>query len=302
MTTRSVTLLASGGHYFEAPRWRDGRWWVSDIYAGKVCTYDEAGVRTEVLHVEGNPSGLAWLPDGSLLVVSMHERKLLRRTPDGEVTVHADLSGVCEHEINDLVVDAAGRAYTGTIGFAVAAGDAPRPGAVYRVDPDGSVHVAAEDVVCPNGMVITGDGRTLIVAESFAGRLTAFTIGDDGGLSDRRLFAQLGEPPELGPLPEVMAALALIPDGCAIDAEDGVWVADAGHQRVVRIDRTGTVTEEIPDPDGNGVYACALGGDDGRTLLLCAVSDFFAAAQGIDTDKATLKTARVDVPHGAGRP
>ncbi|BBF99057.1 MULTISPECIES: SMP-30/gluconolactonase/LRE family protein [Pseudonocardia] len=301
-TTRSITRLATGGHYFEAPRWHDGRWWVSDIYAGVLCTYDEEGTRTEVLRVEGNPSGIGWLPDGSMLVVSMHDRRLLRRSPDGEVTVHADLSRVCEHEINDLVVTSDGRAFTGTIGFAVAAGDPPRPGAVFRVDPDGSVHVAAEDVICPNGMVVTGDGSTLLVAESFAGRLTAFTIGADGELTDRRLFAQLAEPPELGPLPEVMAALALIPDGCAIDAEDGLWVADAGHQRVLRFDRTGTLVEEIADPHGNGVYACALGGDDGRSLLICTVPDFFAAATGVDTDKANLELTRVDVPHGTGRP
>lgn len=301
-TTRSVIRLAAGGHYFEAPRWHGDRWWVSDIYAGVLCTYDTDGTRTEVLRVEGNPSGIGWLPDGSLLVVSMHDRRLLRRTPEGEVTVHADLSGVCEHEINDLVLDADGRAFTGTIGFAITAGEPPRAGAIYRVDPDGSVHVAADDVVCPNGMVITGDGGTLIVAESFAGRLTAFTIGADGALTDRRLFAQLAEPPQLGPLPEVMAALAMIPDGCAIDADDGIWVADAGHQRVLRFDRNGAVTEEIADPNGNGVYACALGGQDGRSLLLCAVPDFFAAATGVDTDKAVLMLTRVDVPRGLGRP
>lgn len=300
-TTRSVELLASGGHYFEGARWHDGLWWVSDIYAQKVCTYDAAGTRTEVMHVEGNPSGLDWLPDGSLLVVSMHDRKLLKRSPDGQVSVHADLSQLCAYELNDLVVDAAGHAYVGTIGFAIAAGDELRPGTVYRVDPDGSASVAAENLICPNGMVITNDDRTLIVAESFASRLTAFTIGGDGTLSDQRVWAQIGTDPGMGPLQEVMGRAELWPDGCAIDAEDAMWVADAGHRRIVRIDKNGVITEEIRDDDDLGIYACALGGEDGRTLLLCSVPDFFAAAQGIDTDKAVLKTARVDVPHG-GRP
>lgn len=300
-TTRPVQLLASGGHYFEGARWHDGRWWVSDIYAQKVCTYDTAGNRTEVMHVPNNPSGLGWLPDGSLLVVSMHDRKILRRSPDGEVSVHSDLSQLCAHDLNDMVVTASGHAYVGTIGFAIAEGDELRPGAVYRVDPDGTPSVAADDLICPNGMVITNDGRTLIVAESFSSRLTAFTIGDDGTLSGQRVWAQIGEDPGLVPLPEAMAKAELWPDGCAIDAEDHVWVADAGHKRIVRIDPVGAIVDEIRDGDELGIYACALGGEDGRTLLLCSVPDFFAAATGVDTDKAVLKTTTVDVPHG-GRP
>ncbi|ASR36558.1 hypothetical protein BAY61_17880 [Prauserella marina] len=300
-TTSPVHLLASGGHYFEGARWHDGTWWVSDIYAKKVCTYDTEGNRTEIMHVEGNPSGLGWLPDGSLLVVSMHDRTLLRRTADGEVSVYADLSELCAYELNDMVINAAGQVYVGTIGFAIAQGDEIRPGAIYRVDPDGTGHVAAENVICPNGMVITNDDRTLIVAESFSSRLTAFTIGDDGALTDQRAFAQIGADPGLTSLPEMMAASEIWPDGCAIDAEDNIWVADAGHQRIVRIDPHGKIVEEIKEEEGLGIYACALGGDDGRTLLMCSVPDFFAAAQGTDTDKAVLKTTRVAVPHG-GRP
>ncbi|TCP49374.1 gluconolactonase [Tamaricihabitans halophyticus] len=301
MTTRTVETLASGGHYFEGARWRDGLWWVSDIYAGKVCTYDSSGTRTVIMEVEGNPSGLGWLPDGSLLVVSMHDRKLLKRAANGAVSVHADLSGVCDYEINDMVVDKDGRAYIGTIGFAIAQGEDPRAGSVYRVDPDGTVSVVADGMWCPNGMVITNDDSTLVVAESFAGRMTAFTFGDNGELTERRVLAQFGTPPPVGPTAEMMAGVDLLPDGCAIDVEDHIWIADGAKKRIVRLSPQGEIVEELTDPAGNGIYACALGGPDNRTLLLCTVPDFFAAAQGIDTDKAVLKTTTVDVPHG-GRP
>lgn len=295
----NVTTMATGGHYFEGPRWHGGRWWVSDIYARAVCSYDLAGERTVVHRVEHRPSGLGWLPDGTMLVVSMEDRKLLRDGPGGLVE-HADLAGFTEHAINDLVVDSAGRAWTGSIGFAISDGEPPQPAALYRVDPDGSISIAAEDLWCPNGLVITADGSTLIVAESFAGRLTAFTIGADGTLTDRRVFAQIGDPPTPGPTPDMLAALAIVPDGCAIDAQDHVWAADAAHHRCVRISPSGSIVDEVTVPEDRNVYACALGGPDEHTLLLCTAPDFFAAAHGDGAGSAELLVTTVDVP-GAAR-
>lgn len=299
--TRVAEVLATGGDYFEGARWHDGRWYVSDIYSQTVCAYDPvSGERTNLMHVEGNPSGLGWLPDGSLLVVSMHDRRLLRQMPDGEVRVHSDLSRLCPYDINDMVVDGRGRAWVGTIGFGITEGEAPRPGVLVRVDPDGGAFAVADELWCPNGIVMTADERTLIVAESFAGRLTAFTIDADGSLGDRRVYAQVGEPPAPDSTEAMMGALAIVPDGCAIDAADHVWAADAVGNRCVRLAPGGEVVDEVVDPEGRGIYACALGGPDGHTLLVCSVAGFFEAAQGLK-GTANLLTTRVDVAHG-GRP
>lgn len=299
--TRNVDVLAEGGDYFEGARWHEGKWWVSDIYAETVRTYDVDGTRTDVLRVDQHPSGLGWLPDGSMLVVSMKDRKILRRAVDGQLSVHADLSGICKYDINDMVVDDKGRAFVGTIGFAIAEGDEPRPGTVFRIDPDGAVEAAAEDLWCPNGLVIATDERTLIVAESFAGRLTAFTIADDGSLTDRRVFAQIGEPPAPSSTQDMLATAGLVPDGCAMDAEDHVWAADPMRQRCVRISPGGEIVDEVRDAEGRDIFACALGGPDGRTLLLCAAPDFFEASAGLNKGAGVLLTTTVDVPRG-GRP
>lgn len=299
--TRTLNTLATGGNYFEAPRWHNGRWWVSDIYKGLVQAYDPQGRGEDILHVEANPSGLGWMPDGSMLIVSMHDAKLLRMATNDAVAVHADLSELCKYELNDLVVDSRGHAFVGTIGFAIAEGDEPRTGSVFRVDPDGSAVVAAEDLWCPNGLTITPDESTLVVAESFAGRLSSFDIDTDGTLSGRRVHTQIGEPPAPASAPEMLAAASLVPDGCAMDAQSHVWVADPLRQRCVRISPDGKIVDEITDPQGRDVFACALGGDDGRTLLLCVAPDFFEAAQGLNAGQAALVTTSVDVPHG-GKP
>jgi sugar lactone lactonase YvrE len=287
-----ATVLAEGLYFGEGPRWHDGRLWFSDFHAHAVKSMDAGGaVRTE-LQIDDQPSGLGWLPDGRMLVVSMQRRQLLRVDPDG-VKVHADLSAVATFHANDMVVDAHGRAYVGNFGFdldhalqtrGVEGVLADHPTAVLaRVDPDGSVHVACADLHFPNGSVITPDGRTLIVAETLALRLTAFDVAADGTLSNRRLWAQVG-----------MRA----PDGICLDANGHVWIANAIAPECVLFAPGGeivaTVTTDQP------CFACMLGGPDGRTLYMLTAPTSIAqlasaAAQG------RVMAAQVLSPR-AGRP
>lgn len=298
--SREARLLVDGGTFFEGPRWRDGRWWVSDFYRHVVQTVTPAGEVEEVLEVPGQPSGLGWLPDGSLLVVSMRDLKLLRRAPDGTVSTHADLSGVLRHLANDMVVTAEGHAYVGSFGFDLMAGDAPTTSPLAHVAPDGTVGVAAEDIAFPNGMVVTPDGSTLIVGETIGCGYTAFSIQADGTLTDRRTWAQLAPRPTLGTFEETLPQVTVAPDGCALDAEGAIWFADALNARLVRVAEGGEILDEEPAPGGTGVFACMLGGEDGRTLLACCAPDFDETARSAARE-ASLWTLQVDVP-GAGLP
>ena len=297
---QDAKLLLDGGTFFEGPRWRDGRWWVSDFYRHLVLTVTPDGDTEEILEVEGQPSGLGWLPDGSLLVVSMRDRRLLRRAPDGTVTTHADLSDVLVGNANDLVVTQDGHAYVGSFGFDLMAGNDPATSRLVHVSPDGAVDVAADAMYFPNGSVITPDGATLIVGETLGCGYTAFTIGRNGALSDRRSWAQLAPRPTLGSFEETLPQVAVAPDGCALDAEGAIWFADALGGRLVRLAEGGDILEEVTAPAGEGVFACMLGGDDGRTLLACCAPDFSEEARSSSRD-ATLWTIPVDVPH-AGLP
>lgn len=301
MRARPLRTLLEGGAYFEGPRWRDGRWWVSDFYRHTVFAVAPDGREEAVVEVAGQPSGLGWMPDGSLLVVSMRDHAVLRRFPDGNVALHADITGYCGGKANDMVVDGHGRAWVGNFGFDLMAGADPVSAALVRVDPDGTASVAADDMLFPNGMVITADGSTLLVGESFGCRYTAFTISADGRLTDRRVWAQLAPPPPRGQsFPDTLPHLKIAPDGCTLDAEDHVWLADALGYRCLRIAPGGGVVEELRAPDGLGFYACMLGGEDGRTLLICAAPDFFEATRSQARD-AVLLTTTVEVPH-AGLP
>jgi sugar lactone lactonase YvrE len=243
------------------------------------------GTTEQVMVVEAQPSGLGWLPDGSLLVVSMKDHRVLRRAPDGTATIHADIGEHCGGLANDMVVAADGRAWVGNFGFDVMAGEPARTASLVCVDRDGTVSVAADDLRFPNGSVITDDGTMLVVGETTGGRYTAFTITAEGLLTDRRVWATVE---------------GVAPDGCALDAEGHIWAADALGNRLVRVAADRGVVDEIAAPDGLGVYACMLGGDDGRTLLACCAPDFLehnrAAAR-----EAVLVTTTVDVPH-AGLP
>jgi len=290
--------LVDGMAYLECPRWHDGRIWFVDFYTYAVysAAADGSDLRTEV-EVPGQPSGLGWLPDGRLLVVSMKDARVLRLEADGSLSVHADLAAYVSGHPNDMVVDDRGRAYVGEFGFDLMGGADVAPGRLLRVDPDGSVSVAAEELLFPNGSVITDD-RTLLVDETFGNRITAFDIAEDGTLGNRRTWAELGPVPTERVLADVLPQLVVAPDGCCLDAEGALWVADAHRGRVLRVLEGGTVDRTI-DP-GSGVFACMLGGPDGRTLYLCSAPDFQEEARK-NAREGRLLALDVDVPH-AGRP
>ena len=252
MTERTITTLLDDLLFPEGPRWHDGRLWFSDMHAQEVVAVTPAGEREVVARVSADPSGLGWLPDGRLLVVSMRDRRLLRQQADGSLVEHADLSGLAAGRCNDMVVDATGRAYVGNFGFDFMAGEKFRETDLIVVSADGEAAVAASDLRFPNGTVITPDGGTLIVAESFGRRLTAFDVAADGSLANRRLWADLGVPP----------------DGICLDTAGCVWVAVPERPGAfLRVSEGGAVEERI-DVDDFGAYACMLGGTEGRTLFL----------------------------------
>jgi sugar lactone lactonase YvrE len=278
-----LDTLLDGLCFGEGPRWHDGRLWLSDMHAYTVLAVDLDGKREDVLEVAGKPSGLGWLPDGRLLVVSMEDRQLLRREPNGKLATHADLRPFADHPCNDMVVDAHGRAFVGNFGFDFEREEKPRTTCLVRVDPDGRAVVAATEMRFPNGSVITPDGRTLIVGESFGGCLTAFTIGADGALSARREWAKLE---------------GAVPDGICLDAENAVWVASPISNEVLRVRERGAVAERIPV--GRPAIACMLGGPDRRTLFVLS-ADVFHGKEAAEKRSASVEITRVDVP-GAGFP
>ena len=300
MADRAIRTVLDDMSYLEGPRWHAGRLYVSDFYTGDVVAVDlDGGADPEtVANVPAQPSGLGWMPDGSMLVVSMRDRRVLRFRDGGAPEVHADLSELAPWHLNDMVVDSRGRAYVGNFGFDLMAGAPIRSAGIIRVDADGSATVAAEDLMFPNGTVILPDARTLVVAETLGGRLTAFDLGDDGTLSNRRVWAKLSDTPDTEDLGEVFAAGGVAPDGAALDAEGAIWAADALGGRVLRVREGGEVLEEISP--GTGVFACALGGADGRTLVMCAAPSF-AEHERRDSREAQLLACEVDVPR-AGLP
>ena len=292
-----TTTLVDGLYFGEGPRWHDGRLYVSDFYAHVVWEITEDGVKAEYVRLPdgGQTSGLGWLPDGRMLLVSMLDRKVLRREPDGTLVEHADLSGVATFHCNDMVVDAAGNAYVGNFGFdldayllehgieGVLAEPGPPQAVLALVRPDGSVEVVAEHLKFPNGAVITPDGKTLILAETLGMRLTAFDIQPDATLANRRMWA------------DIMGAA---PDGICLNAEGFVWVANAvGHECICYAEEGHIVakvdTQMTP-------YACMLGGADGRTLFVCTAGSS-VAVHAAAAPTGRIEVARVSTPH-AGLP
>jgi sugar lactone lactonase YvrE len=301
MADREIRTVVEGMSYLECPRWHDGRLYVSDFYTQRVLALDLDGGGAEpetVVTVPEQPSGIGWLPDGTMLVVSMRDRTLLRVRDGAEPEVHADLSGLAAWHLNDMVVDAEGRAYVGNFGFDLMSGAPIRRAPIIRVDPDGSATVAADDLAFPNGTVIFPDGGTLVVAETLGGRLTAFDVAGDGTLSNRRVWASFNDVPDTDDIGEVIASGGVAPDGIALDAEGAIWAADALGGRVIRVREGGEIVEEIAP--GTGVFACGLGGPEGRTLVMCAAPSF-AEHERRDTREAQLLACEVDVPR-AGLP
>ena len=279
---KTTEVLLDGLAFAEGPRWRDGKLWFSDMHDQRVKTVDLDGRCEAVVRVENDPSGLGWLPDGRLLVVSMRDRRLLRLDADGLRAV-ADLSGVATYHCNDMVTDARGRSYVGNFGFDFTKGEKPRTAAIALVAPDGKVSVAADDLSFPNGTVITPDGRTLIVGESFGARLTAFDVAGDGSLSNRRVWAQLEK---------------AVPDGICLDAEGAIWVSSPMSGEVLRVREGGEVAERIRV--ATQAIACMLGGPKRTTLFVCT-SESLQAEECRAKRSAKIEVVEVEVP-GAGLP
>lgn len=299
MASRTLTLIADGCSYLECPRWHEGRLWMSDLYTGRVLAVTSDGDVDTVAHVPGQPAGLGWLPDGRLLVVSMRDRRLLRREPTSALVEHADLSRLVRWHLNDMVVDAQGRAYVGNSGFDLMRAAPIRSAELVRVDADGTAVVVATDLNFPNGTVLFPDGKLLVVAETIGQRLTAFDVADDGSVRNRRTWADFGGPPDTDVLADALVTARLAPDGICLDAEGAIWVADALFHRVLRVREGGEVLEEVATGD-LAVFACMLGGHDGRTLYLCVAPSFYEH-ELVNTRDAKLLACRVDVPH-AGLP
>jgi sugar lactone lactonase YvrE len=235
----------------EQPRWHEGRLWFSDWGTREVIAVDPAGNSEVILSAPSFPCCVGWLPDARLLVVSGRDGLLLRREPDGSLVTHGDVSGLSEPAAgNELVVDGRGNAY---VNGGQVLGEGAPTGIIALVRPDGTAQQVADRLAFPNGMLIMPDGQTLIVAESYANRLTAFDIADDGGLSNRRVWAELG---------------AGVPDGICADAENAVWYADVPNKRCSRVREGGEVLDTI-ELD-RGCFACALGGSDRSTLFMIA--------------------------------
>lgn len=267
--------LLSGRAFLEGPRWREDALYLSDMHGHEVLKLSPRGDVEVLARVEGRPSGLGWLPNGDMLIVSMTDRKLLRRTSDGTMITHADLSGHVAKRINDMVVDAQGRAYIGNFGFDFEEGEDPVGTTLNRVDPDGSVHTVAEDLMFPNGMVITPDGKTLIVGESWGLRLTAFDVDEQGDLSNRRVWAQLQD--------------GRTPDGICLDEAGGIWIASPITKEFLRVEEGGGITDVIPAE--RQAIACMLGGQDGKTLfMLSAESTHYDACRDLMSARVTTQT------------
>jgi sugar lactone lactonase YvrE len=280
-----LETVMEGLAFPEGPRWHDGRLVFSDMHGQRVIALAPDGEYDVVAELPKDPSGLGWLPDGRMLVVSMRDRRVLRREPGGALVEHANLWDLAPYHCNDMVVDRTGRAYVGNFGFDLHERERPRTTVLLAVEPDGTARVAAEDMAFPNGMVITPDGGTLIVGESMAARLTAFEVGRDGALANRRVFAQL----EGG----------ILPDGICLDAEGAVWSACPMTGRVVRVAEGGEILDVI-ETGRAGAFACMLGDEDRRTLYVCTASTSVPAECKQRRD-GRIERLRVEVP-GAGLP
>ncbi|MGK2915691.1 MAG: SMP-30/gluconolactonase/LRE family protein [Porticoccaceae bacterium] len=283
MSSSALEVFAEDFVFLEGPRWRNGLLWVSDVNGKKVYTLAADGSRKIMAEVPDRPSGIGFLPDGTPLVVSMRDRTL-RRIHNGTLVMHADVSRLVKGEINDMVVDARGNAYVGSMGYDLFRGEEFKPGNLVLVTASGQARQVADGLHFPNGPVVTPDGRTLIVAESWGKRLTAFTIENDGSLSGQRVFADLGD---------------YTPDGICLDVEGAVWLAAFANDAFVRVKDGGEITDVVPVPNRRAV-ACTLGGADMKTLY-CITFDGKMADIGKGKRGSRVETLRVAVA-GTGSP
>jgi sugar lactone lactonase YvrE len=261
--TKTTKVLIDNLGFPEGPRWRNGKLWFSDFRLRRVCTVDLSGQLDVVLTLDDQPSGLGWHPDGDLLVVSMIQQKLLKF--DGKsISTFADLSQLASYWCNDMVVDAKGNAYIGNFGAPLQT-PAAKLAEIILVRPNGKAEIVARDMVFPNGPVITPDGKTFIVGETYAARLSAFDIEDDGTLSNRRVWARFDD---LGAVSDrAVLRTRVLPDGICLDADGAIWIASPNERsEVIRVREGGTIVDRITVD--TVPYACMLGGDDGKTLFV----------------------------------
>ena len=271
------TVICQGFTFIEGPRWYQGALWFSDFYDEAVFRVVPGESPERVVSVTQRPSGLGWLPNGDLLVSSMLDKTLYRWSETQGLNTYADLSAIAERRINDMLVDPTGRAWVGNFGFVHQDGESVAPGTLARVDTDQSVHAAASDLLFANGMVLLNGGNTLVVAETYRGCLTAFDIESTGDLVNRRLWAQLPD--------------GDVPDGICVDEEDAIWVASPTTGSVLRLREGGEVTDSIQT--GRKAIACALGGDEGRTLF---VSSSESTDRDICLDRRSASIHAFEVP------
>jgi sugar lactone lactonase YvrE len=282
MRMNEVRTLLTGRGLVESPRWHDDRLYFSDWSAGEVIAVDLAGRSAVIARVKSVPLCTAWLPDDRLLIVSSTEGRLLRREPDGHLVSHANLG---QSGWNDIVVDGRGNAYVNRAGFNPMAGEQFKPGFVHLAAADGSVRQVADDIAFPNGMAVTPDNSTLIVADSYRHNLVAFDIDADGRLANRRRWADLREG---------------VPDGICVDAENAVWYADVPNRRCVRVAEGGTVLQSVELERGG--FACVLGGPDRRTLFITAAEwQGMTESELVTPGTGQVLTTQVSAP-GAGWP
>jgi sugar lactone lactonase YvrE len=266
-------ILLTGLEFPEGPRWRNGKLYFSDAAAGKVITVDEKGNSETILQIQDMTSGLGFLNDGRLLVVSMQNRHLMRLDPDG-LKIHADLSSLTEYNCNDCVTDDKERTYIGNWGSKTP-NPPSNPTTLIMVTKDGKASIVANDLLFPNGCIVTPDGNTFIVGESHGGRLTAFDIDPSGNLSNRKIWAEFE---------------GFSPDGICLDKEGAIWVANPAKAEVLRILEGGEITTTVKVKDTN-VYACCLGGVDGKTLFMCTNQLFYGK-----TSSGRIEFVKVEVP------
>lgn len=282
MTAYRATTLTDGLAFPEGPRWHAGRLWFTDQHARTINTVTPEGEHAIIAETDDLPGGLGWLPDGSLLVIYMTRRRIMR-LDDGRLSLHADLGEIASFHCNDMLVDPSGRAYVGNFGFDLHGGADMTTAELIQVEPDGQARVVDRSLVFPNGCAITPDGRRLLVAETFGHRIRAFDLDQAGVTGDNHVWAELDR---------------LTPDGLCLDADNALWIASPGTRSLTRVKQGGVGLdrcETVGSP-----YACMLGGDDRRTLFVCS-AETDDPAEAARRRSGRIESTRVDVP-GAGLP